>query len=99
MSKWADYLVVAVRYNAGRTHVEAVKACEDKGDSVGAETVMTRSAVVASIARYTFMTAYKENGKYQKGAFVEIVRVNGDPYLRTDANAKASDNLGSLPEF
>lgn len=100
MDKWADYLVTAVRYNGRRTHIDAVKACADRGDSVGAEVVMTRQSVVASMDRYTFMTANKgSDGKLTKGARIEAIVVNGVTYLRTDANRTPADNLGNLPEF
>ncbi len=33
------------------------------------------------------------------GAKVEIIRVKGIKYLRTDGNSTEADNLGELPEF
>lgn len=101
MAKWADYLVTAVRYNEERTHIDVVTVHEDKGDSMGPATSQTRSWVVSARTQgLTFITAPQaDNGKYVKGAFVEIIKVNGEKFLRTDANAKARDNLGNLPEF
>jgi hypothetical protein len=101
MAKWADYLVVAVRYNAKRTHIDLVKVCADNGDTVGAETMQGRQWVVDKRERgTTFITAPPgENGTYKKGAFVDVIVVNREKYLRTDANNDPRDNLGNLPEF
>lgn len=101
MAKWADYCVTHVRYNTKRTHIDSVKMCEDKGDSLGSAMVVSRQWVVESIEQNTtFVTAPPgEEGKIKEGARVEIIVVNGEKYLRTDANSKAADNLGNLPEF
>lgn len=101
MAKWADYRVYEVRYNAKRTHIEWVKVRVDKGDTVGPETTQARQWVVDERGRgTTFITTPRgENGTHKKGAFVEIIKVNHEKYLRTDANSAPGDNLGSLPEF
>ena len=49
MAKWADYLISAVQYNQGETHIDYVKEHIDKGDSVAAATVSARSTVVSRI--------------------------------------------------
>lgn len=101
MAKWADYLINSVRYNAERTHVDSVKAGEDKGDSVGVFATYDRATVASEIKRgVTFMTVTEgADGKYKQGAFVRRFVLNGTAYLRTDENDKAGDNLGNLPEF
>ena len=49
---------------------------------------------------YTFATILKSsNGKWSLGAKVQTVIVNGTKYIRSDADATAEDNLGSLPRF
>jgi hypothetical protein len=51
-------------------------------------------------AGYTVATIYKgSDNKWQKGADVAIVTRDGKPYIRTDADNKAQDNLGELPGF
>jgi len=39
------------------------------------------------------------NGNWDLGDFIEIVRINGTDFIRTDRNHTPADNLGSLPEF
>ena len=101
MAKWADYCISAVRYNSEHTHIVKVNACDDKGDSLGSSSEWARTQVVSTLeAGKTFVTIYKgEDGKYKKGEDVRIIPFNGVKYIRTDANSKAADNLGNLPEF
>jgi hypothetical protein len=100
MAKWADYCISAVRYDG--SHIERVRVHEDDGgDSIGSYTEWARSRVVSSIdGGKTFVTITKNSdGKWCKGKSVHVIKVNGVKYIRTDGNAKESDNLESLPEF
>jgi hypothetical protein len=101
MAKWADYLISAVRYNEKKTHIEMVRVHEDLGDKVGSSTDIARGIVITSIKNgNSYVTIFKAaNGNWQRGEDVRIITVNGEEFLRTDANEKASDNLGNLPEF
>lgn len=101
MTKWADYLISAVRYNDPKTHIVAVRCHPDNGDSVGAGTEAQRTAVVAKIdAGSTFATIRKtQEGKWSRGEDVRIVVVDDTKYLRTDPNSVKADNLGNLPLF
>lgn len=98
--KWADYLISAVRYNTAETHIGEVRVHEDDGDSVSAASIEKRSTVVSRLeAGYTFVTIIKGEGKWKRGAKVDIITVNGTKYIRTDADATEEDNLGNLPRF
>jgi hypothetical protein len=49
---------------------------------------------------YSFVTIIKnKDDKWDLGAKVEIIKVNGLKYIRTDRNNFASDNLEDLPKF
>ncbi|MBZ0320530.1 MAG: DUF3892 domain-containing protein [Anaerolineae bacterium] len=99
-TKWADYVITAVRYNSRRTHIESVRASADLITSLGEVKTYSRETVISSIEQgITFATATPANGKYQYGARVEIVIIEGTKYIRTDGNATEKDNLGNLPEF
>jgi hypothetical protein len=100
-NKWADYCISAVRYNSERMHIVKVMVHVDNGDTMGSEREWLRSEVVNAIEnRKTFVTITKSgDGKWKKGEDVRVVTVSGPKYIRTDANSKASDNLGNLPEF
>jgi len=99
--KWADHLISAVRYNPAETHIDQVEVRNDNGDSVGAASTWARTDVVKGLeGGDTFATITKgSNDKWQRGADVGIIVVNGTKYIRTDADATSEDNLGSLPNF
>ncbi|RYE37827.1 MAG: DUF3892 domain-containing protein [Sphingobacteriales bacterium] len=101
MAKWADYLISVVRYNSDHTHINQVKAHEDKDDSVGEAKVYSRQAIVDAINNgTTFVTICKNSdGKYNKGQKVYVIKVKGVGYLKTVDNGKEADNLENLPEF
>jgi hypothetical protein len=101
MSKWADYGISAVKYNATHTHIDKVRIHPDNDDSIGASSEYTRMQVVADIKKgKTFITIFKGNdGKWQKGQPVYIIKVNNIEYIKTVDNGKATDNLENLPEF
>ena len=100
MTKWADYCVSAVRYNAAETHIERVRVHVDTGDIIAAATDLTRSQVASAIERgNSFVTIYQRNGQWHKGEDVRVITVNGVKYIRTDTNYKAADNLGNLPRY
>ncbi len=100
MPKWADYVITAVRYSTDPKHIESVQARADNGESLGSPGTRTRTQVIGDIgAGTTFVTAYQKDEKWTKGEDVRVVIVDGTKYIRTDANSKAADNLGSLPTF
>jgi len=101
MTKWADYCISSVRYNPEHTHIVKTKVHTDGGDTLGGASEWTRTEVVDAIGRgKTFVTITRSSdSKWSKGEDVRIAIVNSTKYIRTDANSKASDNLGSLPEF
>jgi hypothetical protein len=102
-SKWADYLISAVRYNAAETHITVVRCHPDNGDSVGSASERARERVVALLdGGTTFMTIYQnpdDTTKWKKGAEVRVVTIDGTKYIRTDADRIKADNLGDLPRF
>ncbi|GAA0216717.1 DUF3892 domain-containing protein [Halobaculum roseum] len=99
MSKWADYVITAVRYSGDS--IEQVRVYEDDGDQLVNRDTKSRMAVILNLSvGQEYCTAYKnDNGKWTKGDDVGTVEVDGTTYLRTDGNNIASDNLGELPEF
>jgi len=100
MSKWADYLISAVRYDEDNNYITDLMVHKDNGDSVGSGSSLTRKKVVLLIeAGSTFMTIYKSDDRWKKGENVRIIKIDGVKYLRTDSNHTKKDNLGKLPEF
>lgn len=100
MTKWADYLISAVRYNADDSHITHVRVHQDLGTTVGSPSAETRQAVIDSIdAGRSFKTIYNQNGQWSRGEDVHVVPVNGVRYIRTDPDRTPDDNLGNLSRF
>jgi len=83
------------------THIDRVRIKRDTGDSLGATEEHSRQDIVAGIRDgETFVTIFRNNdGKWERGQPVFIVRINGTDYIKTVDNGKAVDNLDNLPEF
>ena len=101
MTKWADYGISAVRFNAARTHIDRVQARPDNGDTIGSPIDWSREDVVAAIRRgTTFVSIFRgADGKWTKGRAVFIVRINGIEFIKTTENSRTIDNLDDLPEY
>lgn len=100
MAKWADYGIFRVKYDADRSAIVEVEACQDLGEAFAAAQKLSRASVVAAIRQgKTFVTVYFRSGKNQKGETVHPVTIDGVTYLRTTTNHVKRDNLGELPEY
>ena len=107
MSKWADYVVTAVRYeqtgrNRNWKRIVVVEVRMDLGGRVGSAEVWTREQVLDAVNfdHETFITAGRAgDGTWLRGAHVWMVQVNGMDYLRIDRTSVMSDDLGGLPEL
>ena len=101
-TKWADYLITAVKYNEPKTHIVSVEVHKDLGGSIDAEAqIIPKVTVIQNIEKgIKYMTITKEASnpkKWTKGQVVHVVA--GPKYIRTDEDARTKDNLSSLPEF
>jgi hypothetical protein len=100
VAKWADYAITRVRFNDKHTHIDRVKIREDKGDSLGDEEERARSQIVSAIdSGTTFVSAFENNGKWQKGQEVFVVEIHGERYMKTVRDDTKKDNVDNLPEF
>lgn len=101
MPKWADYGISAVRFNNAHTHIDRVRVHTDNGETIGTGSEYARADIVSAIKNgTTFVTIFKgNNGNWNKGQPVYIIKVNGAEYIKTVDNGKAVDNLDNLPEF
>ena len=98
MAKWADYVITGKRED--QTKITHVERRVDDGDSLGTASIVSRQTVVTDIKinKKTYVTAYKKDGKWQKGEDVRVITIDGVDYLRTDANKTPRDNLHNLPD-
>ncbi len=100
MVKWADYMIVGVKYNKEPKHINEVKVREDINDKITNEQIKKRTDIIGFLtAGKKIITAYLKEGSWRKGDAVQIFKVNGKSYIKTEGNTKEEDNLGELPEF
>jgi len=52
MSKWADYGISAVRYNAEHKHIVQVRVHPDNGETIGSPSDQLRQDVISAIKKY-----------------------------------------------
>ncbi len=100
MTKWADFLISAVRYSPDRKHIEEMKQHEDNEGIPENESVVNRQTVADGVKKgKTYMTVFSSGTNWRIGSRVRRFIVNGNYYLRVDKNKVDRDNLGTLPEF
>ncbi len=99
--KWADYVITAVRFNTAGTHIDKVERREGEGSELGDATEQSRASVVSALdAGTSFCTATEDSdGKWQKGATVEVFEIDEERFIKTKADAIKKDNLDDLPTF
>ncbi len=100
MERWADFVVIAVKYDNSKMHIDEVQVKEDAGDKLINGGFWKREKVVENIKNgKKFVTALKADDGMKKGEYIEIVNVKGNDFIRTDKNQEEKDNLGELPTF
>jgi hypothetical protein len=101
MQKWADYLISAVRTHPNLPRVDSLEVHSDFGCMVCKTDIISRAEVIAIIKKgCTYSTVYRTPmGKWRKGEDVRLVTINGEDYLRTDAESKPSDQFDNVPEL
>lgn len=101
MAKWADYGISAVRYDSDDQYIDKVKVHKDNGNTIETGETWSRKDVLSEMDDdKTFVTILKgDDDKWKKGQDVHIITVDGQRFLRTDANKRSKDNLENLPKF
>lgn len=103
MPKWADWLILQVRYNAQHTHIDSVRIAPGLDTGLGAMETWARLKAVQTIQAgrtvYTAPPSKTELGKVDKGAKVEVVLIDNQQFIKTVRDNTKRDNLGELPEF
>ncbi len=101
MSKCANHIISAVRYNPEHTHIDKVKAHEVTGALIDEGVEFARRPIVDAINMGMVIATASKNdiGEWSIGGKVAVINVNGTDYLKTENTDTEDDNLGSLPEF
>ena len=98
MTKWADFLISAVKYDSDRK-ISHVKTHQDTEDGLGKEEVIDRSTLANNLGKYSYMTIFSGINTWKKGEKLKVFTHDGDFYIRTDNNKVNYDFLGQLVEF
>ncbi len=102
MSKWADYLISAIRYENEITNnlFAYLKVHTDNGVEIGSGSTWTRDEVInAMYEGKTFYTIVRSNsGEWKKGTIVSLITKNGKTVL-TDNEYTDLDYLADLQEL
>ena len=102
MEKWADYAITGVKHEFRHGHgaIIEVESRADNGNALASPERVARLRVVNAIRRgVTFVTAYRNGDKWERGADVRVIEIHGEYFLRTDRDRIRADNLGELPEL
>lgn len=100
MSKWADYLVSAVRYDETKTRIELVTLHKDEGSKVVSPFCANREDFFTALRNgQTAITIHDKDGQWKKGKKISIHKCNGSEFIRTDNNSINQDSLDQVKEF
>ena len=98
MTKWADFLISAVKYDSDRKIIH-VKILQDSEDGLGKEEIIDRSSLANNLKKYSYMTVYSGIDTWRKGEKLKVFNHDGGYYIRIDNNKVKYDFLGQLVEF
>lgn len=104
-SKWADFLVCEVHHGDDPDVIESVRVklhYHNINKISGLVVTFSKVDVIKALnAGYTFKTIIwnEKSDNYSEGSVVDIVKIDGKKYIRTDRNATGKDNLDNLPEY
>ncbi|MDY0082246.1 MAG: hypothetical protein RBR74_03605 [Ignavibacteriaceae bacterium] len=102
MSKWADFLISAIRYENEliKNSISYLKVHPDYGEEIGAGYTWTKEEVInAMYEGKTFYTIIKEKtGEWTKGSLVALITRNGKSII-TDSSTTDLDYFSNLQEL
>ena len=99
MSKWADYLISAVKYDKGHK-ITQVRQHQDTGESISEGEIIDRDTLTTNLKHgKTYMTVFDSNNKWKPGDFIRVVKLAGSYSIRTDDNKVEYDNLRFVAEL
>lgn len=97
----SEYVVSAVRYSSDGTHIYKVRVHRVRPGSVDPPLEILRTQLLAALEfgrTFVPVDTRRERGQ-QTQAALRIVRVDGQQYLRCDAQKLPADHLPGVAEF
>ncbi len=101
MTKWADFVVSAIKKGSGLANISHVQIHEDFGTEFGKPEIIDKKTLASHIKKgKKYLTIYKRNqNDWEPGEIINAYVLNGNTHVRTDGNKVEGDNLGALPEI
>jgi len=100
-TKWADFVVSAIKKGSGLANISHVQIQEDFGTEFGKPEIIDKKTLASHIKKgKKYLTIYKRNqNDWEPGEIINAYVLNGNTHVRTDGNKVEGDNLGALPEI
>ena len=101
MTKWADFVVSAIKKGSGLANISHVQIHEDFGTEFGKPEIIDKKTLASHIKKgKKYLTIYKrDQNDWEPGEIINAYVLNGNTHVRTDGNKVEGDNLGALPEI
>ena len=101
MSKWANFVISAVRRGPELGKISQVQIHEDRGEDFGPPQIVDKQIVASDIERGNrYITIFRKGeNDWESGDYVRTYVKDGEAYIRTDDNKVDGDNLGTLPDI
>ena len=99
MTKWADFVVSAIKKGSGLSNISHVQIHEDLEHGFGHPELIDKYQLSSKIQNgISFVTVHKKNeNEWTIGKTIRTYVKNGEAYIRTDDNKVDGDNLGHMP--
>ena len=100
-SKWADFVISAVKRGPGMGRISQVQVHRDQGKSLGQPEIVDKIMVAHNIKKgKKYVTIFKINETdWEPGEYVRAYVKDGEAFIRSDDNKVTLDNLGTLPDL
>jgi len=101
MSKWADFVISAVKRSDELGKITEVRIHQDRGDDLGPPQIVDKHIVASDIKKgKKYITIFRKGeNDWEPGEYVRTYVKDGESYIRTDDNKVNCDNLGTLPDI
>lgn len=97
MGHLANYIATHYRRGERPGYISAIRLLERGEDDFEDRDLVERDAIIELLDDGARIFAWDDDSE-GLGDEIELVEVDGEPFLRTDGEQLRADNLGALPE-
>jgi hypothetical protein len=100
-TKWADFVISAVKRGPVMGRISQVRVHRDQGKSLGQAEIVDTIEVAHNIKKgKKYVTVFKiSETDWEPGEYVRAFVKDGEAFIRSDDNKVTLDNLGTLPDI